>query len=466
MENKAQSMQRRAALALALALALPGAACTEPAGPRDAGGDAAVGDAAYASCASVGVACQPADPCGLGSICSEQHRCIPAGYRDCDDGIECTRDECMQGGCKHTVETNHCLIGTQCASKEEKSGECGRCDPSKSTTQWTPVEGATCDDGNDCTQSDYCVKGTCVGIPFSCNDGLPCTTDKCDGKGGCSYQLKPDYCQIDKGCYKDGDVDPSDSTNCKICDVATSTKSWTEPTGGCRIHSKCYGAGDKDSTGCYLCDPLASTTSWTMLQNRCLVGQECVLSGVYHQTKCALCNPTKSTSAWTPVGKAQLQVVSFKTDATLEVSPSVGGVGWQRSTERYWGSPASLYYGNPSTLTYANGQASSGTAVMAAVKLAENQKAYLTFHLYMDTETVNTKDVLTVYANDAAVWVKTTKTLPAANYKTWVEVVVDLASFAAQSVQLKFVFDTVDASKNSTEGVYIDEITLFTGCGI
>jgi hypothetical protein len=43
-------------------------------------------------------------------------------------------------------------------------------------------------------------------------------------------------------------------------------------------------------------------------------------------------------------------------------------------------------------------------------------------------------------------------------------VTIDLSSYAGQTVTIKFDFDTVDSVANSTEGVYIDDITIYHNC--
>ena len=46
----------------------------------------------------------------------------------------------------------------------------------------------------------------------------------------------------------------------------------------------------------------------------------------------------------------------------------------------------------------------------------------------------------------------------------WYYVVIDLQSYAGQTIQLQFEVNTVDGVDNLTEGVYIDDISLL-GCG-
>ena len=42
--------------------------------------------------------------------------------------------------------------------------------------------------------------------------------------------------------------------------------------------------------------------------------------------------------------------------------------------------------------------------------------------------------------------------------------VIDLTAFAGQTITLEFFFDTVDDTVNETEGVLIDNITIYENC--
>jgi hypothetical protein len=83
----------------------------------------------------------------------------------CDDGNPCTKDACGMGdfSCTHA-----------------------------------PTTGNACNDQNDCTTSDACQNGVCVGGSVGCDDNNPCTADTCDQKGGCSHLA------IDGSCVDDG----------------------------------------------------------------------------------------------------------------------------------------------------------------------------------------------------------------------------------------------------------------------
>jgi cysteine-rich repeat protein len=50
-----------------------------------------------------------------------------------------------------------------------------------------PFEGRSCADGNACTDQDRCIGGTCTGSNVACDDGDSCTADSCDPSAGCIH---------------------------------------------------------------------------------------------------------------------------------------------------------------------------------------------------------------------------------------------------------------------------------------
>jgi hypothetical protein len=367
----------------------------------------------------------------------------------------------VHGGCENTVDDGFCLIDGTCHKKGATVG-CGRCTPDVSKDRWTPLDGLACDDHDPCTKGDGCKQGMCVGQHYSCNDGLSCTTDSCDGAGGCKQVLHPTYCLIEKVCYPNGGTD---FTGCQICDVAVSQHGWQTRTNVCKIDGHCYGAGTKDKTGCFACEPLHSPESWTPLPDLCLISQACLAKGTLHPSNCASCDPITSPTQWTPAGKAQISVSAFNTDLDgFTASKPTKQVGWQWATVRSTSAPGSLYYGDPATGSYDSGSANSGTATTPTLELPAGQKAYLAFQLFMDTETAGNFDVLVIQAAGQVLWSKA-KDMKATDYKKWTLVNLDLTALAGKPVKVEFHFDTKDDTNNKSEGVYIDDVTLLTSCG-
>ena len=146
-------------------------------------------------------ACDDNEPCTSESKCVSGS-CLGTKSTNCDDSNVCTDDSCLAGvGCKHVNNTGLCDDGKVCTEADTCASGlcvgtaklCNDNDPCTSDAcveptgcKYTGVSGATCNDNNQCTQTDICQSGTCVGSnPKNCNDSKVCTTDSCDPAVGC-----------------------------------------------------------------------------------------------------------------------------------------------------------------------------------------------------------------------------------------------------------------------------------------
>ncbi|GEM_PF-2788400 len=118
--------------------------------------------------------------CTASYECSSAFKCIykptyvQCGPGTCEDPQYTTFDACTKAKKKWT-DDNECTL-TKC---NPKSGKCEK--------QF--LKSAFCDDNNGCTVNDHCEKGNCVTTARNCNDGDPCTLDKCvkDQTQGCVF---------------------------------------------------------------------------------------------------------------------------------------------------------------------------------------------------------------------------------------------------------------------------------------
>ncbi len=513
---------------LCLALILTSLSCSDDGDDNQAGHDAGInpahdgfvkGDAKLWPCKNPGKTCSPHNACAINPICGKDGICYPERYQDCSDKLDCTTDRCTGlGMCdNNTITAGWCALmvpdpkGGDSVRKCVKPGmkesvhpkdPCKSCDPKTSQTQWSSTPNylqKKCDDQTLCTVNDVCKDGVCAGTYYGnkCADGLGCTDDVCDGKGGCKNPMKSNYCLINKVCYKTatydkngcGYCDPNkslfawtptpdickigyycfpkntkDASGCGVCDPKKNAKGWSATPDKCLIGGICYDKGDKHKAGCASCVPSKSQTSWTADANRCFIGGSCYMSGAKSTSACGVCTPAKDGLAWSAPTAATVKASTFDTGlSSFKVSAAVKGVGWQQSTTRSRSGKGSLYYGSKTAGNYDTGATTTGTA-MKAFTFPAGKKAAISFWLYMDTETTSKVDVLTVSAGTKVLWTKSNTTLPVGDYKRWVQVEVGLSSQAGKTVNIIFTFDSKDNWANDTEGVYIDDVKVVTGC--
>jgi hypothetical protein len=231
--------------------------------------------------------------------------------------------------------------------------------------------------GAPCTATDPCAIEPVCGPDLQCRatqmqicaDELECTSDNCDGQGGCVFDVKPGYCLIGGTCYQDGDVDPSgcqtcdssnnpndwsplstackagnqcfqkgeiDPTGCLVCDPGQSADGWVPRSDPhCKIDNKCYETGDKHPQGCAECDPTASNVAWTPTGSNCLIDDTCYTSGATDASGCNACNPAISKTAWTPLSGAYCKIDGkcYQTgdkhpQGCAECDPTTSTVAW------------------------------------------------------------------------------------------------------------------------------------------
>ncbi|MBN1774355.1 MAG: hypothetical protein JXB32_24050, partial [Deltaproteobacteria bacterium] len=175
---------------LAAALALPAAGCN---GSDDSDPDVAdaadvredAGEAEADVDETVGHECETAYDCSDGVYCNGVEQCVRGWCLEpeavaCDDGLDCTHDECNED---------------------------------LKTCTFTPDD-ALCDDHDPCTGVEHCVAtaretGGCVaGRPLICDDAQDCTDDYCEPADGlCHVRLH------------DGDGDTHGDRRCFIVEA-------------------------------------------------------------------------------------------------------------------------------------------------------------------------------------------------------------------------------------------------------
>ncbi len=168
-------------------------------------------------------------------------RCVAEDVPDCDDGIACTVDACVEpdGTCRHEADASLCAADQVC-------------DPARDGC----VAPLPCETDADCEDNDFCTGvATCdpsfgcrPGTPPDCADAFACTVDACDSslgaEGECTHAPMHSVCDDGLACTGVEAcviTDPAaDARGCTAgtavaCDdsLACTTDSCSEPTGMC-----------------------------------------------------------------------------------------------------------------------------------------------------------------------------------------------------------------------------------------
>ncbi len=178
------------------------------------------------------------------------------GY-GCDDSDACTlQDHCMSGQCISVVD-EICDDGEDCTDDD--------CD-SIFGCQFVPNDANPCTDNNDCTTDDHCQNGECVAGQslYDCDDDNPCTDDICNptGEPHCTYQPNFGDCNDNNPCTEN-DVCGTDEFGNGVClpgpderdcaDTNPCTDDWCLDFEGCR-HSPMPGQDCEDGNLCTIND--------------------------------------------------------------------------------------------------------------------------------------------------------------------------------------------------------------------
>ncbi len=131
----------------------------------------------------------------------------PVDCGDCDDGLECTNDVCLETGvCEHVVKVGFCRVAGACVEAGDGPAPCRICVPTINAEGLTSLTGGPCDDGNPCTLDDTCSLGNCVaGETKTCEPRSLCEESLgCDRTAGCVYEPFDDGtpCGANQACLE------------------------------------------------------------------------------------------------------------------------------------------------------------------------------------------------------------------------------------------------------------------------
>ena len=148
------------------------------------------GSTCIADCEKI---CAPLE-CGAAGLAGE---CDCGG---CDDGHDCTVDDCVDNSCAYSAVDSACDDEDVCTYDI--------CDLAFGCVH-PSLYGVLCDDKDPCTQMDLCDVGGCQGFDeVDCDDSNECTEDTCDSNsGGCindETEMNAEACTDDgNSCTED-----------------------------------------------------------------------------------------------------------------------------------------------------------------------------------------------------------------------------------------------------------------------
>ncbi len=164
--------------------------------------------------------------------------------------------------------------------------------------------------------------------------------------------------------------------------------------------------------------------------------------------------------------------------------PERGGLVWQVASledaesgdGRFTSAPSALYFGDPDKACegrpcpdYDNGRAVGATATSEPFTIPIlAQRATLNLQVFLDLEASRRYDIFEVLLlegeQEFQVWSK--DSLPTGSTGgRFVPVTVDLSRFIGRTMRLQLRFDSVEATDNAYEGVYVDDIEITSVCG-
>ena len=144
-----------------------------------------------------------------------------SGPARCDSALDCPEGTWCSLSTRTCVEAVPLDATASADAVDAASGE--DAPPTDSGLAPACVDGKPCDDGDPCTKDDTCKAGACGGTAYSCDDGLACSANACDGKGGCDYGVAAGQCLIDGACVAAG---PDPANACRQCIPAVSQTAW------------------------------------------------------------------------------------------------------------------------------------------------------------------------------------------------------------------------------------------------
>ncbi len=179
--------------------------------------------------------------CDGNEVCHPTSDCQAGAAPNCDDGVSCTNDSCLEGSdsCSNVADNGNCDNGLFCDGNEVchptndcQAGTAPNCDDGVGCTNDICREGidscdnvvdnGNCDNGLFCDGTEIChpTNDCQAGTAPNCDDGVSCTNDICrEGIDRCENAVDDSNC--DNGLFCDG---------AETCDAVNDCEAGAAPT--------------------------------------------------------------------------------------------------------------------------------------------------------------------------------------------------------------------------------------------
>ena len=435
--------------------------------------------------------------------------CACGGPADCDDGEACTRDVCEAGLCANLFDPG--APGCGCGGSTcDDFDPCTRdfCDGLTCQHVFTPELpecGGRCQNDFDCPPADMCTKsfcdvqlGACVVVSApdcctsvaECDDGDRCTEDACLADGRCFHQAIP-------GCDACGGCDDNDPCTIDGCDASGRCSHETIPgcdPGTCMSDSDCADATECTNNFCIGGDCVTAAVPGCCRRTAdCNDGSDCTEDFCLQQSgicvnaprDCDDDNPctidrcdadlgcVSVPDAQNPECRCEPDTLwkrSFIPGETPDIDTDGSGFGirWRVDSLRSFSPSQSLRFGDDEGQDYANGFRTFGRATGPELEVPFNvAEVRLDFMVYMDIDADPQRDSLRARVlyrgqNDI-VWDRVS--VSPERFQQWIPVSVALpAEVIGETIEIRFVFDSLDGEGNLGLGVFVDDIAVYTTC--
>jgi hypothetical protein len=232
---------------------------------------------AQGACAGAPRQCEDGVACNGVSTCDEaNHLCTPGTSQCGANGLCDTKTGMCVSSCAGCQVAGSCVA----SGAEAPDNPCMVCDPTKSSSAYSPVSGKNCGSApTTCSLQDTC-SDTGVCLPNHSPGGTACgdattnacdNADTCDGNGNCLKNLVANGTPCDDGLFctigdecQGGKCTPTGKRVCSEGSTCSETAAACQCT-GCTIGGACVAANTLDtSDACQICDPTRSATGYSI----------------------------------------------------------------------------------------------------------------------------------------------------------------------------------------------------------